>query len=213
MANPSLPDSSSPRVIPLSPADQPTAVEVLTLAFDGNPIYRTLLPAPDKRRRALDALWRALIATTSRYGAVDTTAETAGVACWLAPGNADLGLWQLIRTGLAMPWAMMRFPPAARRRFLELVAVSDRIRRNIMPHPHWYLWALGVEPKHQGQGIGAALLTHGIARADAEELPSYLETETEPNAAFYTRRGYVVVHDGEIAGIPLWSMLRAARGS
>jgi len=212
MPDSALSPSPPASVIPLSPADQPKAVAVLTLAFDGDPIYRQLLPGPEVRRRALEALWRALIVMSSRYGAVDTTPETAGVACWLGPGHADLGLWELIRTGLAMPRAMMRFPPDARKRFLELVAVSDRIRRDIMPHPHWYLWALGVEPTRQGQGIGAAVLAHGIARADAEALPCYLETETEPNVAFYVRRGFAVVHDGEIAGMRLWSMLRSPGG-
>jgi len=213
MADPSLTPSSHTRVIALSSADQPLAVEVLTRAFDGDPIYRMLLPDPVYRRRALEALWQALIATSRRYGAVDTTPETAGVACWLGPGHADLGLWELIRTGLAMPRAMMRFPPDSRKRFLEIVSSTDRIRRLHVPQPHWYLWALGVDPLRQGLGIGKALLSHGLARADAETCACYLETETESNVAFYGRRGFLVVHQGGVAGAQIWSMLRTPGGS
>ena len=202
--------SSSPtsEVIALPATERARAAAVLILAFLDDPIYRTLIPDPGDRQRSLDALWRALITTSSRYGVVDTTPDTAGVACWLAPGNADLGLWRMVRTGLALPRAMMQFPADSRKRFLEMVSVTDRIRRERVPQPHWYLWALGVEPERQGQGIGRSLLAHGLARADADACPCYLETETEFNVAFYSRWGFLVVHEGEIAGARIWSMLR-----
>jgi ribosomal protein S18 acetylase RimI-like enzyme len=212
-ADPSLSSRSPTRVLPLSPTDQPQAVGVLARAFDSDPIYRSLLPDPQARRRALEALWRALIATSRRYGVVDTTPETAGVACWLGPGHTDLGLWEWIRTGLAMPRAMMRFPPDSRKRFLEMVSATDRIRRLHAPQPHWYLWALGVDPLRQGQGIGRSLLAHGLARADAHARSCFLETETESNVAFYARRGFVVVADGQVAGARIWSMRREPGGS
>lgn len=199
-------------VLPLAAGAEPRAVEVLTLAFLEDPIYRTLIADPADRRHSLEALWRALIRTCRRYGVVDSTPEIAGVACWLAPGHADLGLWPMLRTGLALPRAMLQFPADGRKRFLEMVAVSDRIRREKMPLPHWYLWALGVNPVLQGQGIGRALLAHGLARADESRLPCYLETETEANVAFYTRRDFEVVHEGEVVGLRLWSMLRRPRG-
>ena len=192
----------------LPPARQPQAVAVLTRAFLDDPLYRALIPAAEDRRRSLQALWSAVIKTSSRYGVVDTTPDIAGIACWLAPGNADLGLWRMVRTGLALPRAMMQFPADSRKRFLEMVSVTDRIRRERMPPPHWYLWALGVEPERQGQGIGRSLLAHGLARADADACPCYLETETEFNVAFYSRWGFLVVHEGEIAGARIWSMLR-----
>ena len=37
-------------------------------------------------------------------------------------------------------------------------------------HPdesHWYLPMIGVEPSAQGEGLGAALLRHALARCDA----------------------------------------------
>jgi len=213
-ASASSPSSPPPsEVIALPAAERARAVAVLALAFLDDPIYRTLLPDPSDRRRALDALWKALITTSSRYGRVDTTPDTAGVACWLAPGNADLSLWQMIRTGLALPRAVMQFPTDSRKRFMEMVSATDRIRRERMPQPHWYLWALGVEPARQGQGIGGTLLSTAVQRADTDHLPCYLETETESNVAFYTRRGFEVVHEGEIVGLRLWSMLRTPKGS
>ena len=208
---PSAMSSSDPipvEVVALPRAGQSRAVELLTLAFLEDPLYRALIPGADDRRRSLQALWSALITTANRYGVVDTTPDIAGIACWLAPGNVDLGLWPMVRTGLALPRAMMQFPADSRKRFLEMASVTDRIRRERVPQPHWYLWALGVEPERQGQGIGRSLLTDGLARADADACPCYLETETEFNVAFYSRWGFIVVHEGEIAGARIWSMLR-----
>jgi ribosomal protein S18 acetylase RimI-like enzyme len=208
------PPSAAPaEVIPLPTTYRTRAVEVLTLAFLDDPLYRMLIPETEQRRLSLQALWSALIKTSSRYGVVDTTPDIAGIACWLAPGNADLGLWPMVRTGLALPRAMMQFPADSRKKFLEMVSTTDRIRLQHMPHPHWYLWALAVDPARQGAGIGGTLLAATLRRADAGELPCYLETETESNVAFYTRRGFKVVHEEVFAELRLWSMLRAPRPS
>jgi len=209
MAAPSH-DSAAVDVVSLPQSRQPRAVEVLTAAFLEDPLYRALIPGPEDRRRSLQALWSALITTSNRYGVVDSTPDITGVACWLAPGNADLGLWPMLRTGLALPRSMLQFPADGRKRFLEMVNRTDRVRREKMPEPHWYLWALGVRPDRQGQGIGGALLAHGMARADRELRPCYLETETESNVAFYARRGFVVIDELEVFGLRVWSMLRPA---
>ena len=212
MAAPSH-DSAAVDVVSLPQSRQPRAVEVLTAAFLEDPLYRALIPGPEDRRRSLQALWSALITTSNRYGVVDSTPDITGVACWLAPGNADLGLWPMLRTGLALPRAMLLFPADGRKRFLEMVNRTDRVRREKMPEPHWYLWALGILPDRQGQGIGGALLAHGMARADIQARPCYLETETESNVAFYARRGFAVIAEVEISGIRIWSMLRPPAGS
>jgi ribosomal protein S18 acetylase RimI-like enzyme len=188
-------------------------VEVLTSAFLDDPLYRILIPGTEDRRRSLQALWSALIKTSTRFGMVSTTPDIAGIACWLAPGNADLGLWPMVRTGLALPRAMMHFPADSRTKFLEMVSATDRIRRQHLPQPHWYLWALAVDPTRQSRGIGSALLSATLRHADAGGLPCYLETETEANVAFYSHRGFAVVHEGEFAGLRLWSMLRAPGAS
>ncbi len=206
-----LPAAGGIEVISLPRSAQARAIEVLTRAFLQDPIYLAVIPNIDERRRSLQALWGGLIATCRRYGLVHTTPDVAGVACWLAPGRADLNPWQIVRTGLALPRAMMHIPAHGRKLFIKLVAESDRIRHAHMPRPHWYLWSIGVDPSCQGRGIGGALLDAVLTRADAEKLPCYLETESEANVRFYTRRGFNVVYDGEMAGLRMWSLARPPR--
>ena len=98
----------------------------------------------------------------------------------------------------------------SRERFLREMKQIDQLHRRIMPKPHWYLWALGVAPEHQGQGIGGDLLSPTLVQAQEMGLPCYLETETEDNVAFYTKRGFEVAYEAELSesGFRLWFMTR-----
>ncbi len=72
-----------------------------------------------------------------------------------------------------------------------------------MTVPHWYLMALGVDPAHQGEGFGSALVRAGTRRADRDQVPIYLETETGLNVAFYGRLGFVVIDELDLAELGL----------
>ena len=105
----------------------------------------------------------------------------------------------------------MRFPQDGRKQFLDGIGYLDKIHKEIMgSKPHWYLWVLGVAPNSQGQGIGSRLIQPVLDRADKEQIPCYLETETERNVKFYRKRGFEVVSEGEVPGgdLKLWSLLR-----
>ena len=190
------------------------AVETLTRAFQADPAYTYLFPDAARRSRSLRALWQGVATYCLTYGEVYTTLEVRGVACWLPPGNTEVTLWRQLRTRMALPRAVMAFEAAERRRFLAALNHMEHIRRRIMPGPHWYLWALGVHPSHQGQGIGGRLIEPVLARSGAERTPCYLEALTEPNVAFYRERGFEVAHDSEVPRLELrvWAMVRKPQG-
>ena len=48
--------------------------------------------------------------------------------------------------------------------------------------PHWYLEMCAVHPDYQGKGVGKALLDWGLAQADRNNLPVYLEASHEVRA-------------------------------
>jgi ribosomal protein S18 acetylase RimI-like enzyme len=197
----------------LDPAQRGRTVETLVRAFRDDPAYTYVFPDEADRVRSLRGLWDATIRFSLVYGEAWTTPEVSGVACWLSPGNAELTFWRLLRTGFALPWTMMRFEGGARRRAMGLVGYLDEKHRRAMHGPHWYLWALGVEPAAQGQGIGGSLIRPVLARADAEGLPCYLETETERNVAFYRKYGFEVVTAEVVPGhgLMLWTLSRGPR--
>jgi predicted N-acetyltransferase YhbS len=75
-----------------------------------------------------------------------------------------------------------------------------------MDDPHWQLFLVGVEPGHQGRGLGAAIVDEMTAKARLSGAPGYLDTLTSGNVAFYERRGYRVVGEADGLGVPAWGL-------
>jgi GNAT superfamily N-acetyltransferase len=207
---PAPPEAASPMAILLAPAYRRRAGAVLTRAFMDDPIYSFLFPDPIRRARYTSRMWNALVHTALVCGKVYTTPSFDGVACWIAPGNADLTFVQALRTGFALPLAVGRFPPKARKQMLRGIGVFERERRRLNPKAYWYLQALGVEPARQGRGVGAGLLAPILSIASEQGLPCYLETETEGNVTFYGKQGFRVLSTLEFPDSPLrlWTMSR-----
>ena len=94
--------------------------------------------------------------------------------------------------------------------------VFDRLLALHPCEPHATLGVLGVEPAHQGRGIGGALLERWLA---AREGPGagpaagvYLETDREENLRFYARRGFAPAGTLELFGARVWRLWREPRG-
>ncbi|MGD8475063.1 MAG: GNAT family N-acetyltransferase [Anaerolineae bacterium] len=189
------------------------SAQMLARAFLEDPAYSAIFPDGDERERSLRSLFGAVIGYSLVYGLIHTTPTVSGVACWLSPGNTEITLWRILRTGLGLQRAVARFKPQARKEFLETLAYMDEIHKREVPDPHWYLWALGVAPEHQGQGIGSRLIQPVLAQADRDGVPCHLETQTEGNVSFYQHRGFEIVSDGWVAEreIRVWMMLREAQ--
>lgn len=89
------------------------------------------------------------------------------------------------------------------RRMMRVLRQFDERRKKLMPEPHWYLMAIGIEPLHQGKGFGSALVRSGMRRADRDGKVIYLETESEINVSFYERLGFEVIEEMTIVEIDL----------
>ena len=189
------------------------ASEVLTRAFQEDVTIKYIFPDNRERARSLRRLFGVVVRYCLLYGEVHTTSSVEGIACWLRPGHGELSPVGVVRTGmLGLP---MRVGWRALRRFREIYSCAARMHEVAVSEPHWYLWALGVEPGRQGRGIGRSLLEAVHVRADAGGVACYLETEDERNIAFYCRHGYEVVEKGEATreGIRIWGMLRRPIGT
>ena len=75
----------------------------------------------------------------------------------------------------------------------------------------WILALLGVDPGHQGHGLGRALMQHGLSFVDRDRRPAYLITYSEPNVAFYRSFGFEIIDFTSPPELPrAWSMRRPA---
>jgi ribosomal protein S18 acetylase RimI-like enzyme len=193
----------------LGPKEYSRAGGVLSRAFHDDPLWATLTPAPGVRQARLAEMFTGVAKTVAAAnGVAETTTGFEAVALWLPPGR-EMGLWAMARAGFVMPRFVLTLPTEDRRRMMAVLGQLDEERKKLVPEPHWYLAAIGVEPEHQGSGLGSALVRAGMRRAHRDQKLIYLETETEGNVGYYEHLGFEVVDDMVAAGLglPLWQMI------
>jgi ribosomal protein S18 acetylase RimI-like enzyme len=145
---------------------------------------------------------RAFAGHAFTHGGAHCTADHAGAALWLPPPahSDEAAVGEIVQRTLS---------PATRE---DLGAAMARLAACHPVEPHWYLPMIGVDPAHQGRGLGAALLTHTLRLCDRDHRPAYLESTNPRNVALYERHGFRVMDRVQVGGSPPFTpMVRAAR--
>ncbi len=184
--------------------------ETLAAAFDADPLFRWMLPHPERRRRWLEAIMAFSLADVLPDGCVFTPGPgpDAGVIGMVppgrypTPGSRGRRYWWT-RDRPDVPWPTLRLVRAG------LAALRDMARMHLAG-PHYYLQVVGVSPAHTGRGLGRAMLEHALAMADGDGVPTYLETSNEANLGLYQKFGFAVVAELSTrgGGPPIWTMQR-----
>lgn len=66
-------------------------------------------------------------------------------------------------------------------RLSEVIRYLGELRTSTPEEPHWCPSMLGTDPTAHGGGVGTRPLCEGLARADADGVPVYLETTNPTN--------------------------------
>ncbi|HEV8574401.1 MAG TPA: GNAT family N-acetyltransferase [Dehalococcoidia bacterium] len=199
-------------IVSLESARITGAGKVLGRAFWDDPA--AIYVMPDDAKRTEELAW--FMTNAARYGdlfgSVDTTADKVeGAAIWLPPAETHVSDEKMSEAGFDE--LADRLGEDGYERFGNMFGRMDELHERDMSDPHWYLFILGVDPPRQGQGMGSAIIRRGLDRADAEDLPCYLETMKARNVPFYQKHGFEVVVDEIISngGPRLWTMRRQPR--
>ncbi|MGI9591477.1 MAG: GNAT family N-acetyltransferase [Myxococcota bacterium] len=193
----------SPAVRVLKPEERDRTSGVLTLAFSNDPMMRWFMPDP---ATFLDLFPRTLAPFAGEAydcGTAYVDADFRGASLWLPPGvKSDMEAMGVLMAGALEP----EFLAAAAPFFEQMEAHHPK-------DPHWYLPVIGVDPAHQGAGVGSALLSKALERVDADGLPAYLESSNIANVPLYRRHGFEVLAEIQVADSPvMYPMSRAGRG-
>ena len=201
--------SRTPQIVLLAEKQILAAGQVLAQAFFNDPLCVYTEPDLEARMSHFAALFTLLVRKGARHDGVYTTiGRPDGVAVWMPPqvgeSTAEVAVWS------EMNQMAERFGPEAYRRFTKAFRHFEQVHNRCMVGPHWYLALLGVSPECQRQGIGGALLTPVLQRADLEGAACYLETFVAGNVPFYERRGFQVVEAGvePTSVVAFWAMKR-----
>jgi ribosomal protein S18 acetylase RimI-like enzyme len=94
----------------------------------------------------------------------------------------------------------------------DLFAVFEQMGHYHPQEPYWYLPLIGVDPSHQGQGYGSALLQHSLLPCDRDHRCAYLESTNPKNIPLYERHGFEVLGEIQVGtSPPIFPMLRKPR--
>jgi GNAT superfamily N-acetyltransferase len=180
------------------------AVAALVLAFATDPATRWTWPDPRVYLAHFPSFVRAFGGKAFAHGTADLLANGTGAALWLPPDvhPDDEALDAVLQPSVA---------PAV---LAQAGKLFERMAAYHPAEPHWYLPLVGVDPAHQGKGVGSALLRHALARCDREGKAAYLESTNRTNIPLYERHGFVVRGEIQVGSSPtLFPMFRAARAT
>ena len=174
---------SDPPIRPAAPSDAERCIAALTLSFSGDPPSRWAWPDPQQYLEAFPRFARAFGGSAVDLGTAHYADGFSGVALWLPPGAApdEASLMQVIQDTV----------PGARRDAMH--AMFDQMGAFHPRDAHWHLPLIGVDPAHQGKGIGAALLRHALRACDEQRVPAYLEATSPRSVPLYERHGFEAI--------------------
>lgn len=169
-------------------SDVDAAVATLTRALADYPMSRACFD-PDGYLDRLTEYHRLFVSGIGLpHGRVWVTDDVSAVAVWLPPDlPADA------------------FAPHAAA-FQELAGSQGPLTAEYgqaiaLFHPRdpvWLLALAAVDPDHQRQGLGRAVITPGLATADADHSPAFVETQDPANLTFYESLGFTVIAELEL---------------
>ncbi len=178
----------------------PALAAVLARTFANDPMVRWPFYDHDIVERA-EPMFAALLSEYAVHGFVAEADDGAGVAAWIPP-SSGAGLEQADAATRPLIAGLTDDAGARYQRFW------DWLESFLPAEPHWFLDMVAVDPARQGEGIGSALVGHGVNRARADGVPAFLETGKSGNVPFYERLGFHLAHeeDAPDGGPHIWFM-------
>jgi GNAT superfamily N-acetyltransferase len=183
-------------------SDRDPVINVIVRAFSGDPVARWFYPDSQRYAQCFPKFVEAFAGAAFANGSADCVGDCAGAALWLPAGihPDEKALFTLLRNTIAEPDQADAF------------ALLEQLEKNHPAEPHWYLPMIGVDPAHQGNGYGSALLHLGLERCDRQDKLAYLESSSPKNISLYERHGFESVGTIQVGTSPtLFPMLRKPR--
>jgi ribosomal protein S18 acetylase RimI-like enzyme len=196
-------------IIRLDQSQKQKAAMLYARVFFDYPQFVTYHPSLEWRKRHFTTYCEFGLKTAFRYGEVYADPDLRGVICWFPPENTFISTMKYLKVPGFIPLVRL----VGLKNFSRIITCEDysgKVQRDIIPGPHWYLWGFAVDQDFRMRGIGSSLMEPGIARADQQGLPIYLETHDENKVPYYQKRGFELIRSERVPKIelPFWCLLR-----
>jgi ribosomal protein S18 acetylase RimI-like enzyme len=168
--------------------DKQRVVEILSAAFDTNQSVNYLVKQDEKRRLRIRRLMAYAFEVCLDFGKVMISLDDKACAMVLFPDRKKVSLRSVCRDlgFIAMVTGFGNVGKVLKREQLINTQHADA--------NSYYIWFIGVDPEHKGQGKGTLLLQELLKDAGRKGRPVYLETSVDMNVPWYQRAGLSVYH-------------------
>jgi len=165
-----------------------------------DPMIRWPLP-PDVSVDSVIDMSKAIVSMYVEIGSAWMLEDGLGVSSWIAPDAAARfdELEQPTRAAIA---------PYTDDGGARYGTFWDWLAGHLPREPCWFMDLVAVHPSARVRGLGSQLVRHGLAMAEADGLPAFLETSQPSNVSYYERFGFTVVGEeqGPDGGPTIWFM-------
>jgi GNAT superfamily N-acetyltransferase len=184
------------------------ASNVMADAFVDDPGWKAVGPDDPQRlhtyiRRVCGGILRVCARRGGRIWQVERNGRTVGVLSSLDPGQWPPPQLPALVAQAAGP---MLAGPAV---LLRSLSADNAMHRGHPDEPHLFVWMLTVAPHAQRTGVGRALLSSAITRAEELGVATYLDTAKPENLPYYASFGFRELGQTALPrGAALWFMMR-----
>lgn len=195
------------RIRAIRKGEEQALASSISKAFFDDPMMHYIMPNASKRIKRSEWMFGNLIGYVQNFGHVYTDDNQTGGSIWLPPGKTTIGAMDMMRAGM---WQMpFRVGLRGFLRFGRLDGAASKAHKKAVPGDHWYLLGLGVDPDAQKTGLGTEAIEIGADQAQADGLPVYLETMTQANVDYYSKRGFEVAEELTVDDeLRIWAMVK-----
>ncbi|TKB99153.1 GNAT family N-acetyltransferase [Pedobacter cryophilus] len=173
--------------------DKYLIVDILTKSFDTNKSVNYIVKQDQKRIARIRSLMDYSFEMCYHYGDVYLTNDKKGCALVLYPHKKESSLKSiLLDVKLILRCIGIENIGKAMKRESAIKQLQPKI-------PMYYLWFIGVDAKHQNNGIGSQLLEFVIADSEEKQLPVFLETSTLKNLPWYQKFGFKIYNELQLS--------------
>jgi ribosomal protein S18 acetylase RimI-like enzyme len=169
-------------------ADKQLVVDILSNSFETNKSVNYIVKQDENRLGRIRSLMDYSFEVCYMFGSVFMSPDKKACALVLFPDKKKTTLKSILLD------AKLALFCVGLRNIKKTLARESMIKKIQPKELMYYLWFIGVDPKHQNTGIGTKLLYDLIQDSNLKKRPMYLETSTMKNLPWYEKFGFHIYH-------------------
>lgn len=172
--------------------DKGIVVDILTKSFDTNQSVNFVIKQDKSRINRIRALMNYSFEMCFAFGQVFLSPDKNACALILFPDKKSTSIKSII-WDVKLIWHSIGIKNIG-----KALGRESKIKKTHPQESMYYLWFIGVNPKHQHQGIGTKLLNDITQDSISKKRSIFLETSTIQNLPWYQNHSFKIYHELEL---------------